>query len=373
METRIIKIDPAKPDAAAIAQAAAVVDGGGLVAFPTETVYGIACAADRNGLAGLGAVKNRAPAKHYTLHIPRKETARKYVPNIGLRARKLMDSAWPGPLTLVLHVDDSDIEHQKQTLGVELAEILYVDNSIGIRCPANAVACALLSTVHVPVVAPSANLSGQTPAVDAAQVMSQFSGQLDLILDAGQCTYGKSSTVATIGPKGLLVLRQGVYSKPELEEMAQVSFLFVCTGNSCRSPMAEGMFRKYLAEKVGCGLDDLKDLGYNVASAGTMGLVGLDASAEAIVACKGHGVDISSHSSSALTKVLVEQSDYIFAMSRSHMNQVTALDSSAGGRCCLLAQGTEVPDPIGQSQGVYDSCADLIEDAVKIRIGEFVI
>ena len=356
-----------------IREAAALLDAGGLVAFPTETVYGIACSVGAKSLIKLAAVKNREAKKRYSLHIADKNDVYKYVPHIGLRGRRLLEKAWPGPLTAVFELPEQDIDRQRSIFADEVFKCLYADNTIGIRCPDHVVASILLSESSGPVVAPSANKSGQRPAVDAAGVLERFSGEIEVVIDGGTCKYQKNSTVVKIDKKGVRVLREGVYPEEKVRELAKVSFLFVCTGNSCRSPMAEGMFRKYLAEKVGCQVDGLEELGYKVLSAGTMGIVGFPPSSEAIKACEARGIDIKGHRSRALHEGLIANSDIIFTMSPKHLEQVVALDSSVAKKCMPLVEGKEVSDPIGQPQEFYDQCANLIEEAVKKRISEFVI
>jgi protein-tyrosine-phosphatase len=295
------------------------------------------------------------------------------VPAIGLRAQKLIRNGWPGPLTIVFELAERDIEQQQKIFKREVFVRLYRDNSIGIRCPDNAIAAMLLQTTKYPVVAPSANVTGQPPATDANQVLAQFLGQIDLLLDGGPCKYKKSSTVVKIGKKGLKILRAGVYSQAELETMSEVKFLFVCTGNTCRSPMAKGIFRKYLAEKLQCEVDYLDKIGYKILSAGVMDMADLPASAEAIAACAAKGIDIKTHKSETLSRQLVEESDFIFAMTQMHCERVTALSPEAADKCILLAGNKEIPDPIGQAQQVFNDCAGLIEEAVRKRISELVI
>jgi len=221
------------------------------------------------------------------------------------------------------------------------------------------------------VVAPSANITGRPPAVDAGQVLDQLSDRIDLLLDAGSCKYEQSSTVVKIGKKGVVILRPGVYSQAELEALSQIQFLFVCTGNTCRSPMAEGIFRKYLTEKFQCNVDGLDKMGYKVTSAGIIGSVGYPATAEAVAACAAKGVDIKAHRNKALSRELVEASDIIFAMEQIHRDRVIILDPKAANKCFLLAGNTGIPDPIGHPQQSYDKCAKLIERAVQKRISEF--
>jgi len=266
-----------------------------------------------------------------------------YIPTIGMKAQKLIQNAWPGPLTIVFELDKNDIDKQNKNLDGEVFESLYKDNSIGIRCPDNTIAAMLLRQTSFPVVAPSANITDSPPAVNPGQVLEQLSGKIDLLLDAGPCKYKQSSTVVKIGKKGMGLLRPGVYSQAELEALSQIQFLFVCTGNTCRSPMAEGIFRKYLAEKFQCNLDGLDKMGYKITSAGIIGSVGYPATAEAVAACAAKGID-----------------------------RVIIFDPKAVNKCFLLAGNTGIPDPIGHPQQSYDKCAKLIERAVQKRISEFV-
>ncbi|MHC4456394.1 MAG: L-threonylcarbamoyladenylate synthase [Planctomycetota bacterium] len=374
MQTKIIKLDATKPDKAKIKEAAALIDAGGLVAFPTETVYGIACRVQTQSLTKLNNLKGRTPDKHYTLHIDRRDEVKKYVPAMGLRVEKLINKTWPGPLTIVFELSNEDMDKQQSRLDKAVFEYLYTnDNTIGIRCPDNPIASLLLESTKSPVVAPSANITGQEPSVDPQQVITQFSGQIELLLDGGPCRHKKSSTVVKIGNKGLKILRKGVYTEKYLQEISQVKFLFVCTGNTCRSPIAEGTFRKYLAKKLDCEVDHLDKMGYKTFSAGILETSGSPATREAIAACAAKGIDIKAHKSRTLSQELVEESDFIFAMAQMHREQIIALSSAASEKCVLLAENKDIPDPIGQPQQVYNNCAEMIEKAIIKRIGEIVL
>jgi L-threonylcarbamoyladenylate synthase len=374
MQTKVIKIsDPAEASAKALKEAAAVIDAGGLVAFPTETVYGIACRVEAESLRRLDQVKQRGADKRYTLHIADKEDVHRFIPHMPLRIRKLLDRAWPGPLTVVFELDDVALKEQQRRWSGEVFETLYRDSSIGIRCPDHPVATGLLRWTLHPVIAPSANPADRPPAAEASQVLSHFDGQIDVVIDAGPCRYGKSSTVARVRRQGLEILREGVYSRQMLEGWARVQILFVCTGNTCRSAMAEGLCRKVLADRLGCSVDELARNGYKVLSAGTADIVGMPASAGALAACATKGIDLRSHRSHGLSVSAVKDSDWIFVMEQAHRDAVVSLVPEAAERCLLLDPDGEIEDPIGEPVEVFYRCAQQIETVVERRIGELVL
>ncbi len=370
METELFKIDSSKPEEGKIDKAARLIEAGGFAAFPTETVYGIGSRVAAETLRKLNEIKGRSVGKYYTLHIGKKSEVVKYVPCLGLKAEKLIENCWPGPLTIVFELDQKDIRKAKERLESQVFDSLYNDNTIGIRCPDNKIAAMLLSEVRCPVVAPSANLTGREPAVSAAQVLSYFSGKIDLVLEGAGCQYNKSSTVVKVRAGKLELLREGVLSLEELVQASGVQVLFVCTGNTCRSPMAEGMFKKFLSEKLDCEVDELPEMGYKILSAGIMNTSGIPASDSSVSVCAGQGIDISGHKNRALSKGLISESDLIFGLSWEHCQRVLQISPEASDKCMLLAEDKSIPDPIGQSDEVYELCAKQIDEVIRKRINE---
>jgi len=196
-QSRIVNVDAKLPDAGKILQAARVLHNGGLVVFPTETVYGLGVdAANKAALKRLNAVKARPENKPYSLHVHSCHQVEAIVSAIPLIALRLMERFWPGPLTIVLETEEK--------------------KTVGFRLPDHPVALAFLKACAVPVAAPSANLSGMPPPTDAKAVLESLGGAFDCLLDAGPVPIGKVSTVVSVIGNKVEVLREGALSRDDL-------------------------------------------------------------------------------------------------------------------------------------------------------------
>jgi tRNA threonylcarbamoyl adenosine modification protein (Sua5/YciO/YrdC/YwlC family) len=373
MKTEVVSLTAENPDIEKIQAAARMLDEGRLVAFPTETVYGIGCRARAETIRRLDEVKGRGTGKRYTLHIADLQDVARYVPKIPPRGKKLIASGWPGPLTIVFELDEEAIERQHGLITNDAFEVLYPDNTIGIRCPDNRIAKELLGLATHPIVAPSANLNARPPAASAGEVLEQFEAKIDLILDGGECKYGKSSSVVKITHNGLTILREGTYGEKDVTEMSSIKILFVCTGNTCRSPMAAAYCRKYISEKLDCGVDETEGMGYKITSAGVMAGPEMPASREVVDICAAKGIDVSGHRSRVLTREEAEESDYIFVMTKGHRDRILEVCPAASQKCMLLDGTGEISDPIGAGDDVYRICAEQIEKALEKRMNEILI
>lgn len=351
--------------------AAKIIDNGGLVGIPTETVYGLACRAEPEALRRLDEVKVRAEGKRYSLHLGRTEDVYRYVPQMPIRVDALIRKGLPGPITLVCSLNDTQLEHQRHKLGDKVFNVLYENRSIGIRVPDCEPAIRILSEVVWPIVSPSANPSGQEPATTAKKVLEYFDRQIEMVVDGGSdaCRYRQSSTVVKISSVGVEVLREGVLSKQDVETLSTARILFVCTGNTCRSPMAEVLAAKYLANKLSCKVDELAVFGYIIESFGISAYDGCPASNEAVNVLRQKGLSLERHRSRLLTRRDVRDADVIFTMSRHHRDAVLAMDSTAVNRTILLdSENGDIPDPIGLGKREYEACAEHIERAVEKRM-----
>ena len=202
--TRVIKTEPQ-----AIETAAACMAAGGLVAFPTETVYGLGADA-RNGeaIARLYAAKGRPAFNPLIAHVASLDAARR-LGRFDAAAEKLAAAFWPGPLTLVLpRQQDCDVA-ELALAGLE---------TVAVRMPAHPVARALLQAFKGPIVAPSANRSGHVSPTSAAHVLADLRGRIDMLIDAGPCAVGVESTIVScLGEPTLL--RPGGLPRADIERV----------------------------------------------------------------------------------------------------------------------------------------------------------
>ncbi len=198
--TEIIRVSASRPSAAAVKKAALVLKKGGVVAFPTETVYGLgANLLDKKAVERVYKIKNRPRNKPLTVHVADTASVKKITGKIPLRAAKLIEKYWPGPLTVILRD-----RRGKKT---------------GFRMPDNKIALDLIRKAGVPVVAPSANISGNKPPRDAKEVLRDLDGKIDLVIDGGKTAIGIESTVVDMTGRTPRILREGAISKAEIEQI----------------------------------------------------------------------------------------------------------------------------------------------------------
>jgi tRNA threonylcarbamoyl adenosine modification protein (Sua5/YciO/YrdC/YwlC family) len=358
---RIVLGDPPAPRSER-KRIARVLAEGGLVALPTETVYGLAARADlAAAVERLREVKRRDPQLALTWHVGDRAALEAF-PAPSALARRLVERYWPGPLTLVL---------PGVPAGLELAAR---EGWTGVRLPALPATARILADLPFPVVATSANLSGGEPALDADQVVATFAGALDLVLDAGPCRLRESSVVLRVGPGHFDLLRPGILDLEALRTTAGLRIGFVCTGNTCRSPMAEGIARDLVARRLEVEPARLPEFGLRFTSMGVMAGVGVPASAHAVDVLARERIDISSHLSQPALPEQIEQLDRVYALTRRHLDALQALLAPGHARHCQLLDpdGEEVPDPIGGPLGEYERTAAVIRRLIEKRLPDWV-
>jgi len=225
------------PAPAEIERAAAILRGGGLVAFPTETVYGLgAVATDALAVAAIFALKGRPANNPLIVHVADVEQARSLCQSWPDSAAKLAAAFWPGPLSMVLPKVD--------TIP---AIVSGGGDSVALRCPNHPVALALIRAAG-PLAAPSANRSGELSPTSAEHVVRSFGDRSPLILDAGPCSGGLESTVIDLRGETPVLLRPGLISKDELERLIGPINLAPASPNS--APASPGLLSRHYAPRT---------------------------------------------------------------------------------------------------------------------------
>ncbi len=348
MKTQVIKINPQYPEFDKIAHAAKIVRQGGLVIFPTETVYGIAC--DFNNPTAMGRlrdVKRRSTNKQFSILISQKGLVSNYTPIKDPPVYKLIDACWPGPLTIVVPAFGEN-------------------KTIGIRMPQNNIALLLVQESQCTVAAPSANFEDHPPPSTCEEALKELDGLVDLAIDGGPARLGQSSSIVDFTQSKPTVIREGEITQADVDHMVQKkTILFVCTGNSCRSVMAENFLRHMLKGREGV----------EVCSAGTGVFISSSASAETISVLRREGIDALMHTSQPLNSILLKKSDLILVMTRTHRQQVLERVPGVEKRVYLLREFTnlprgftndlDIPDPIGKPPEAYEECLFMIKEAVS--------
>ncbi|MGC9399884.1 MAG: L-threonylcarbamoyladenylate synthase [Anaerolineae bacterium] len=207
--THVLTVDPQQPEAALIRRAAKVLRAGGLVAFPTETVYGLgADALNAEAVRGIFLAKERPAYDPIIVHVTDVQGLERLVRSVPPPARTLVERFWPGPLTLVL--PRASVVPDVVTAGGE---------TVAVRAPSHPVAQALIRAAGVPIAAPSANRFGQLSPTRAEDVLADLEGRVDVVLDAGATPVGVESTVLSLVNETPTILRPGGLSREVLESV----------------------------------------------------------------------------------------------------------------------------------------------------------
>lgn len=243
---RELSVKPAAPDPTPVREAAEVLRGGGLVAFPTETVYGLgANALDPAAVGKVFAAKGRPPTNPLIVHVGDRAAAVALTPDWTAAAEKLAAAFWPGPLTLVL----------KKRMDLPDA-VTAGGPTVAVRVPAHPVALALLNACGLPVAAPSANRSGELSPTTADHVRKSLGDRVDLILDGGPCPGGLESTVVDVSGDAVKLLRPGLISVARLEAVAGP----VTVGANVSGPLpSPGMLTRHYSPRTALELADTPD------------------------------------------------------------------------------------------------------------------
>lgn len=337
------------PDARGVVlRAVQSLSDGRVVVFPTDTGYVLS--ADARQPVAVEGLGRDAPL---ALAVGSLGQALDVLPDLNPVARRLARRCWPGPVTL-LYPDAG-------TPGVPAGT--RVEGFLPLCSPAHS---AILHALHQ-----LARPLAVTPLAGGQEGLTGLGAEVALAIDDGPCLYPQGATVVRVQGERWEVVREGVVSADQLRVRMACLIVFVCTGNTCRSPMAEVLFKKRLAERLGCSPDELPDRGHVVLSAGLSAYPDDPAAISAVEVARGYGMDLGAHKSQALDQELAAQADHLVCMTAGHLR---ALEQHYPHLGCvprlLSANGADLPDPVGQDETVYRACAARIWEDVEALVGE---
>lgn len=223
-----------------IPRAAEILKNGGLVAIPTETVYGLgASALNEAALKKIFEVKGRPADNPLIIHVSSSDELEKWCRNIPAAAYRLAEVFWPGPLTLLL--EKKPVIPSLVTAGL---------STVAVRCPRHPLTLELIKQSGVPIAAPSANISGKPSPTTAGHVMSDIGGKIEAVLDGGPCSVGLESTIVDMTVKPPSILRPGGITKEQLKEILGEVEIDGGLINPDERPKAPGMKYRHYAPQA---------------------------------------------------------------------------------------------------------------------------
>lgn len=327
---------------------------GDVIAFPTDTIYGFAAdGLNPDAVKKLAEIKGR-DEKPFTLFMAKSKIEEYAI----ITKRKIIEYFIPGPLTVILK--------KRKWISLPL-----ITEKIGIRIPQVDFIIKLLDLYDKPLAVTSANLSGQTPINSAVKIAERFT-DVNLIIDGGELL-SRPSTVLDLTTTPPVLKRKGtvpileiekVYGRNVMiEESLKFNVLFVCSGNTCRSPMAEGIFKTLINKKY-C----------EVKSAGTLQMSTLSPAQNAQEVVEEYGGSILQHLTQTITKELIEWADLILVMEFKHYDTVLEMLPKAAVKTFLLKEYkrkaiyNQISDPVGKDINAYKEAARTMFPSLRFLV-----
>lgn len=333
---------------------------GACVALPAEATYEVVTSAlDSNAPANLRAIASaeQVPA----IVLGDYANILDWLPLLRGAGPRLFRKMGAGPITLTAIAGFS---HGLWSRLPDAARRLTVrQERLAVRWPAHAIWDELrrcgLPLVSVPV----------KEGINAEETARLAGESVACLIDAGPTEFGKAPTIVEADGRLCRVVREGALTAEQIDDLAMCRILFICTGNTCRSPMAQAFCAKLLADRLGCAPNELNRRGFCVQSAGLAAMMGQEASPDAVRVAADFGADVAPHRSRSATMEMLLWADHVFAMTASHAYALEAVPNIPQPRLLSL-HGDDVVDPIGGALADYRTCAEQIIQCLQQRLPE---
>ncbi len=332
---------------------------GRLVLLPSESAYVLAGSALAPG--ALAAFQPTAGADAtLILILGHAIEVFDWLPFFGGVGVRLARRFWPGPFTLTCSAGLA--QGLWSCLPTAVQQRLTPTKALSVRLPNHAALRKAAQTLGMPLVAAA------TTYLSYEEAIRELGDEVGMAVRNGGPSIAQPDTVVGVHGRHWQILQQGTIPAEDVEDAAPCRILFLCTGNTCRSPLAETLCRKLLAERFGCLPEALARKGIYVQSAGLAAMMGSPATSEAVAVARARGADLGGHASQPLTIDMLLQADRIFAMTTGHLRMLQGVPYITPR--LLSPNGEDIPDPIGGTPEVYEQCARRIVSCLEELVPE---
>lgn len=372
-----LKLSNMNPEerAAIIERAADALRHGQCVVMPTDTLYGLVTRANETGAALLNEITGDSDATNQppmTLHLADLDVLLEHLVCQAATVRRLIDQLLPGPVRLVIEQPEDAIAAICESLTIPRG-LIDTESYIAIRLPDHPVFRQVLRSAGVACVARRLGAAGWAVGDNQGTNLSPIPQQFPetstpapvLMLDDGPTHHQQCSTTVQLFLNGRIeVSAEGVLSERDVLGYLERTILFVCTGNTCRSPMAQAIAQGLIDQQEPQGITT------RVGSAGVAAGEGMPMTNEAIGVLNGMGIKFGDHSSKQITLPMIDQAEVIYTMTPSHAQAIMTMAPNSVHKVFVLDEHEGVPDPIGQGIEVYQHTADRLKELIARRLTE---